>query len=178
MMYIYRKRRIDKNLSKLIYYNCTLFNPKTMDKDKYFLNKDPTNVQVDEKREEVDPQSDRNTIITNNYIHTDKGVTIYEGVIPKTNIGRVVSLRDYESLEDGDMLLYDKRTIVTLIKDNLVSKHILLSLIFKSSLQEPLFIRFFDLIFTLSIQAGTNALLFSDKYIDSRNHSPTNVNHC
>jgi hypothetical protein len=103
-------------------------------------------------------------------------VAIHRSISPIINGDKIISLKDYDCLEDNELIQYDKRSITTLIKDNLVTEHILVSLIFNSSLYEPTFLSFFDLIFTLSIQAGTNALLFSDDYIDSRNNSPTNVN--
>jgi hypothetical protein len=81
---------------------------------------------------------------------------------------RIITIADYESLEPIDLLKFDKRTSFEFLKDLLVLDHALLTFLFKRSFKDPFFLRLIKLTFSLSLQFGINAMLFTDQYIESR----------
>jgi hypothetical protein len=93
----------------------------------------------------------------------------------KNDIKANITIEDYHSLTLSESIKYDKRTFMTYLFDNIIEEHRLLSLIFKRSLFDPVFIRINELIFELSLSFSMNALLFSDQYVDARASSPNKV---
>lgn len=63
---------------------------------------------------------------------------------------------------------YDSRSFFKYMKDSLVEEHPLLNLLFKKSLKHPVDIRVLLFFTSFNITFATNALLFSDDYIDQR----------
>jgi hypothetical protein len=84
---------------------------------------------------------------------------------------KVITIPDYDSLAPIDCLTYDKRTNMRYIKDLMVLQHPIISLIFKKSFLDPLFLRILQLIFALTLQVGINAMLYTDGYLDARKDS-------
>jgi hypothetical protein len=83
---------------------------------------------------------------------------------------------DYESLSMREKIKYDRRSFWAFFIDHLIDNQRILNLIFKRSLFHPFFIRINEFIFELSLTFATNALLFSDSYIDARANDPRRVN--
>jgi hypothetical protein len=71
----------------------------------------------------------------------------------------VITMRDYHCLTLELMLIYDKRNFRQYLVDNLVRDNLILSLIFKHSIIDPVYLRIAKLIFSFSLLFGTNAFL-------------------
>jgi hypothetical protein len=85
-----------------------------------------------------------------------------------------ISQKDYESLAPED-LFYDKRTSGKVYTDLLIQEHSLISLVFKRSLFNPLFIRLVRFVLEINLHFGFNAMLFSDRFIEARITNPNSV---
>jgi len=70
-------------------------------------------------------------------------------------------------LKPADQLKYDNRNFIEYMRDSLLDDHPLFS-IFKKSLKNPIEIRVLFFFTSLNLNFATNALLFSDEYIDQR----------
>jgi hypothetical protein len=88
---------------------------------------------------------------------------------------KIVSLLDYETLSHHELLKYDKRTTFSFFKDVLITEHSLFTLLFKRSLKDPTFIKLLQLVFTLSMQFGLNAMLITNATIDQNANQPNQV---
>jgi hypothetical protein len=86
-----------------------------------------------------------------------------------------ISLRDYTCLDAKDIPVYDLRPTGTYIKDEIYSRHRLLSVLLKSSIMDPVIIRSTKLVFHLSSCMASSALCFTDSEIDNRANSPYKV---
>jgi hypothetical protein len=86
-----------------------------------------------------------------------------------------VTIHDYHCLSMKESIVYDKRSFKNYLVDHIKEHHRLMSLIFKTSLIHPVFIRTNELIFEMSLQFSISALLFTDTYIDDRAKNPNNV---
>lgn len=84
-----------------------------------------------------------------------------------------LTIKDYQNLAMNEILKYDKRGFFKYIWDYLTDQHVIISLFFKKSLIEPIYIRTVFFCFALSMEFAINAILFSDAYIDKRALSPT-----
>jgi hypothetical protein len=87
--------------------------------------------------------------------------------LKKINKSYIVSFGDYQQLA-YDELFYDKRDFMSLLKDILINSHSVMSLLFKRSLFEPMFIRLTKFVFEINMQFTSCALLFTDSYIEAR----------
>jgi hypothetical protein len=92
-----------------------------------------------------------------------------------TNTVNEITMRDYDSLSLEELLTYDNRSYGKYLWDNLVRRNQLLSIFFKVSKIDPVYIRVTKLIFALSLIFGTNAFLFTDSYIEQISHSDDKV---
>jgi membrane-associated HD superfamily phosphohydrolase len=85
-----------------------------------------------------------------------------------TQVERIITRQDYESLNPEDLVKYDKRSNLKFFTHIFIAEHSLMSVLFKKSLKEPIFIRFLKLIFSLSLQFFFIAVLITDADIDKR----------
>lgn len=79
-----------------------------------------------------------------------------------------VTLRDYEELSPSLAVKYEKRKFSTLLWDFLQEEQMIIWVLFKKSIFNPLWVRIVYLVFNLSIAFALNAIFFSDDYIDQR----------
>jgi hypothetical protein len=82
------------------------------------------------------------------------------------------TIKDYEDLSPYEAPLYDRRPFYILFWDMLKDEHVIINLIFKQSLIDPLWQRIIYFIFNLSVIFAMNALFFSDDLIDLRANFP------
>jgi hypothetical protein len=120
--------------------------------------------------------------------HGDNEITIHPkqtGVKQTENIETVkpqeakphkITLRDYLSLEPKDIPMYDQRTASTFIKDEVYTKHRILSVLFKQSYMDPVIIRSTKLVFHMATCMVSSALCFTDKDIEERSTSAYKFN--
>jgi hypothetical protein len=92
-------------------------------------------------------------------------------VIPPENLptpfyGLPITIHDYESLSSAEKLRYDKRPFGTYIKDEIFRRHILVSLIMKTSILDPPIVRVVKLVYYFNIVLSFNALFYTDDYIE------------
>ncbi len=73
--------------------------------------------------------------------------------------------KDLATLNDENILKYDKRTFCQYFSDLLLYEHPLLGLFFYKSLMNPLMLRINHLFFSLSLNFAFNAIFYSDEYI-------------
>jgi hypothetical protein len=154
--------------------------------DNQLNNQDESN-QIPEYVESNSSNKDmdhRETTMYNNFIaNPDKdNLKIDNGVGDNHRLHRTIiekkvtiTMHDYECLTIRESILYDKRSFRNYLWDNIKENHRIMSLIFKTSLFEPAFIRITELIFEMSFTFAISALLFTDSYIDGRAESPNNV---
>jgi hypothetical protein len=95
--------------------------------------------------------------------------------IVKPDYTHRITMVDYETLNMSEMFVYDKRSFKKYLWDNCIRHNLLISIIFKHSLIDPIYIRIAKLVFCLSLMFGTNAMLFSDYYIELRANSDYKV---
>jgi hypothetical protein len=79
-----------------------------------------------------------------------------------------IIMRDYEDLTLEERLVYDNRTLVKYLWDNIARRHQLISIMVKNSVIDPIYIRTTKLIFSFALIFGFNAILFTDSYIEAR----------
>jgi hypothetical protein len=188
VLYLYKTRKLNKLLPTIIYFDCQVYEKKD-NPNTYFLEKPSSedNDKIDDEKPETLNENtirDEGNVLQlkeNKAITTDRedihinNVEINESHKKNSNtnmanisVVRTITLQDYEELTPVKQLLYDKRKIFTFLKDQLALDHPLFSLIFKRSLMDPLFLRVYQLVFSLSMQFAANAMFYSDSYIDKR----------
>lgn len=82
-----------------------------------------------------------------------------------------ITLKDYTALSLKERLKYDRRSFFKYLTDHIRTEHPLISIIFKRSLLEPVFIRYSLFMYSLIMNFAINAVMFSDDYIDIRAQS-------
>ncbi len=93
-------------------------------------------------------------------------------ILNARNKNHTLTIRDYEELNPKEAKIYDKRSFICLFKTHLLNDHILLNLIFKRSILEPLWLRVVYFIFEVTIVLFVNGIFFTDDLIDERsNHT-------
>jgi hypothetical protein len=103
-------------------------------------------------------------------VYTKRYKNIYE-----RHPDHAATLRDYEELSPFDAVLCDKRPFKQMFLDNLTDEHVVVELIWRVSILNPLWIRILYFFFNLSINFAMNALFFSDALIDKRTESSESV---
>jgi hypothetical protein len=203
---MYRLKRIEKHLSKILYYDYRCFDKETETPEYYFeglggekaeVIDSPTTI-VEKKNTSIqgiaDIQTDRPMVETDNnvlqlrnnrdvsevdranfkinnfIIQKEVGVITSEKPENKHNGLRIktISVPDYDELSARELIKFDKRTTLVYFRDLLIIDHSIISIIFKTSLKDPLFIRVLQLVFILSMQFAVNAMLYTDGLIDKR----------
>jgi hypothetical protein len=196
LLYRYRTAGIEKNLSKILYYDYKRFS-KDMRPEDYFTNNHqlkeiPTNppltvenriqthngITTDRQNCEddnilqlkenkvADGTTDRENVKMDNLTNTRVGGS--EELIASSCISKSISIPDYAELTPLELIKYDKRSTLTYFKDMMILNHKVLSLIFKRSLKAPLFIEMLKLVFSLSMLFAVNAMVYTDDVIDKR----------
>lgn len=114
----------------------------------------------------------------NNFIKSTDGHKIDN----YANYPPTLTLKDYDSLSTKEKLTIDHRSACSYLGDSFKFSNPILSLFFKKSLMEPFEIRVSYMAFKITSQFALNALLFSEKLIDSRadtvmssNNDPSSV---
>jgi hypothetical protein len=200
LLYVYRFRGIEKSLNKLIYYDYRGYNCDIVKKPEYYFlkpqgtpaeppitienrsithNSNKTSSPEKEQgvilqlRENKDPiTTERENININNVDNEDARVTKSD-IIAVTK--ELITIPDYEELSPNELLKLDKRSTLTYLKDLMILDHTILSLVFRKSLKEPLFIRVLQMVFSFSMQFAINAMLYTDDVIDQRQSKLANV---
>jgi hypothetical protein len=130
-----------------------------------------TNLDADNVRQVVDRRVSSEKL-TGHIDSPPKDVVIDNNLPPNDNKrSRVITINDYFALAPIDSLIYDKRTTLQYIKDNMILQHPIVSLIFKRSFIDPLFLRILQQTFGLTLKFGINAMLYTDGYLDARTDS-------
>jgi hypothetical protein len=190
LLYIYRSNGINKNLSKILYYDYRGYDREVIkDPLEYFLhNSQPSGrtppVAVHrENAVKTTTNSNQGEILNlkeNCQMTTERDNKIFDNpVINELEIGvdksvqsvalkGTITVSDYEELSAVELLKLDKRNTLAFLKDRMVLDHSILSLVFLKSLKFPLFIRTHQLTFNLSMQFAVNAMLYTDDVIDAR----------
>jgi hypothetical protein len=167
-----------KDYSKKAFIKTPFSSDRNMDK---VNNNDILNLNI-KPDTNIDPRNDEDDVVKhNNFIdgisHNDKSFNqSYENRNQQEAKGKnenvvynsPITIHDYEELGAMDVIEYDKRKFTKYLEDELVMNHRIISLFFKKSLFDPFYIRLIKLIFQVSLQFCTNALLFTDDYIDAR----------
>jgi hypothetical protein len=109
-----------------------------------------------------------NVVLQNNFVDSQncdpvKAVNINS---QKEMIKNKITLRDYACLNPCYVPKYDLRTVGAYVKDEVFTKHRLLTVLKKRSILDPVIIRSTKLIFHLSSCLASSALLFTDDYIE------------
>jgi hypothetical protein len=91
------------------------------------------------------------------------------------NVCVKITMKDFEALTLQERFIYDSRSFVRYLLDNLVRNNLLISIFFKHSLAEPIYIRVAKLTLSFTLLFGTNAILFVDSYIEQRAFNPNEV---
>jgi hypothetical protein len=118
------------------------------------------NINTDNKEE--------NSVKVNNFTGDENDTNIQKETknIPQLKT-QLVTFKDYKLLKP-EQLFYDRRTFLQGLKDLLIKKHQIISLLFQRSLFEPCFLRYIKLLFELNLQFALCAMLFTDSYIEKR----------
>jgi hypothetical protein len=122
-----------------------------------------------------------NIKIFNNYVDKDGTTTVHQ--TPQFNNSRSnsmsfldnITMKDYESLTLSERFIYDNRSFPKYFLDNLRRTNIVISIFLKHSHIDPVYIRIAKLVFSLSLIFGTNAIFFTDSYIEKRAVSSNRV---
>jgi hypothetical protein len=118
----------------------------------------------------------RPVTIQNNYIIADDQRSEARVITEEDKLTNVkITFQDYKSLKVNEYH-YDRRSFSVYFKDEILTHHRLLSVVFNTSLMDPLYIRLHRIIFEFSLTFALSAILFSDSYIDSRASNSSNVN--
>jgi hypothetical protein len=175
ILYLYKNRKLEKFLKKILYHDFRGFDPNLDTPDNYFLNAKAEHLvkletsgecRVDNNHENI-LQLRENIYSERNELHLESlesKTTNKEQTNVKSN--SKISIPDYETLTPMDLLIYDKRSNWKYLEDILILEHPILSIIIKRSLTDPLFLRIFKFLFSLIILFGMNALTYTDSYID------------
>jgi hypothetical protein len=119
------------------------------------------------------PKQTDDVVMTNCSVNIPESKT--QSAEPDDKLCSMISIPDYEELTPKELLKYDNRTTVRYFRDLLFVHHGVLSLVFRKSLKEPLFIRVWMFVFSLSMQFVFNALMYTDDVIDQRQANQKNV---
>jgi hypothetical protein len=79
-----------------------------------------------------------------------------------------ITMRDYEALSIEEMFIYDNRSFKKYLKESLIRNNMILAIILKHSILDPIYIRISKFIFSISLIFGINAMLFNEDYIEQR----------
>jgi hypothetical protein len=198
LLYAYRSQGIEKSLLRIIYYDYRGYDRDIIKKPQnYFLGAQdiPTEppvaiecksvahgvekvasaesrqgnvLQLKENRDFV--ATERENILINNAVSQNAETT--KGDININNLTPVskglITIPDYEELLPRELLKFDKRTTFAYLKDLMILDHTILSLVFRKSLKDPLFIRVLQVVYSFSMQFAINAMLYTDGVIDER----------
>jgi hypothetical protein len=193
ILYLYRTHKLEKIITKVLYYDYQRYNPNKMKLEDYFLGRETKTLLIDplvtsvrtiniqnisngidnrnehlKLKENQNETSRENEIVynNNNRVNDKRAVTCQDNKKLRNQINEKKTVSDYEQLNGIDSYIYDKRPIITYLKTRLILDHPILSLIFKKSLKDPFFIRFFKLIFSLNMLFGVTVILYTDDLID------------
>jgi hypothetical protein len=192
VLFYFRTRGIKQNLSKILYYDYNGYSGENP--DVYFstasfkvkpidqpltIETRTANEGISTERQMVDDnilqlKENRDDSNTKHdvVINTDFNPNLTDGVVHNIKcdgkLGDMVSIPDYEELHPKELLKYDSRTTMAYLRDMLIVEHSVLSLVFRKSLKDPLFIRVWMLVFYHSMQFAFNALVYTDAVIDQR----------
>ena len=103
--------------------------------------------------------SNTNNIALNNHNNTNN---------TNNNSHKKLTKKDLDNLPFKEQLKHDKRSTPRFIWEGLKSNHFVLNLFCSRSLINPFYIRFFRLMFSLSINLSFSAVFYSDQYIEKR----------
>jgi hypothetical protein len=205
-LYVFRSRGIEKNLFKIIYYDyrgydreifkkpdnyfrkggqpIAIVNPvitdnKLADNDRGGVLKLRENTQlITTDRENIhinNPENIHNNNPTNDNVQFTKRDVDLRTSPPVSNKG-MNTIPDYNELSPVEQLKHDNRSSLPYLKDLMICEHTILSLVFRKSLKDPLFIRVLQMVFSFSMQFGINAMLYTDNVIDDRQSKLADVN--
>jgi hypothetical protein len=76
--------------------------------------------------------------------------------------GLVITMRDYDHLTLEEMFTFDQRSYLNYVVENIVRRNMIISIIFKHSIIDPVYIRITKAIFCFSLIFGTNAVFISN----------------
>jgi hypothetical protein len=167
--------------NKKLFAPTNALGPQAVGSDQQILNLNVKN----EDMHILDKNDEERIAQHNNYLEdiNDKGNISEdnnENKIEEANVkekyNSPITIGDYEQLGPLDIIRYDKRSFCKYLSDKLIMDHTIVSLIFKKSLFDPLYIRILKLVFQVSLQFCANALLFTDDYIDARALDQQKVN--
>jgi hypothetical protein len=186
---------LEKNLSRILYYDFRGFNPESLTAHEYFLRRE---VKGD-KEADKEFKDEECFEVENNLKLKENDVGNYQ--LKRSSTGDIImnsiengnqddemeksnrfdsrprfTIGDYSALNPDDSILYDRRRTYEYLLDLITLEHPIANLIFKKSLKEPVFIKLLKLTFSLSLQFGLNAVLFTDYYIDKRQEDQDSVN--
>jgi hypothetical protein len=121
----------------------------------------------------VTPVNDnKEVVMVNNFVDKEKAVdvTISEdkNEDPTDEVLNKITLPDYNCLKGNEVVVSDFRPSRRFLKDEILTYHLLIAMIFKISIVNPVFIRSTKLCLQLSLLFGFNAILYSDYYITQR----------
>jgi hypothetical protein len=198
ILYVFRSRGIEKNILKIIYYDYRGYDRDIFKKPEDYFQKsteqpiaienpvitdnnltDNDNDNILKLRENRQPiTTDREKIHINN--PTDDNCSTNRDVNLRTSSPGsnkvTITIPDYSELSPIEQLKHDKRSTLTYLKDLMICEHTILSLVFRKSLKDPLFIRVLQMVFSFSMQFGINAMLYTDNVIDDRQSKLADVN--
>jgi hypothetical protein len=196
VFYRYRTCNIEKRLSSIIYFDYLGYNPKSIKASEYFtsntniqpethdkppLTEDRLNndVEIESRRNsEVERKNENILELRENKISANSGTQDVNmnnnGVTPDANENlpssiiqtRRISLPDYSALSIQKLIKYDKRSNIAYFKDLIIMNHPMVSLFFKISIKEPVYLRLYKLKFYLNMLITINSMLYTDDYID------------
>jgi hypothetical protein len=195
ILYFYKGYRIDKHIAKIIYFDYQAFSYETISPEEYFKDRseavvnDNKNLELDDDEQQEKGNENKLQLRENKIVTTERenlqvdshDIEITRTVTNvstrgKTNeVKNIITMLDYDCLLPNDSLKYDNRKNISYLKDILIIEHPLLSLIYKHSLLDPMFMRLLQLEFSLCMQVGINALLYSDAYIDQLHEAENSV---
>jgi hypothetical protein len=114
--------------------------------------------------------------VYNNFISEAGGINAHMEKSHVTTVKKAnfITYSDLMQLSADD-IEFEKRTFMMCLKDSLIQKHPVVSFIFKRSLKDPAFLRFYKLIFKASMFFGFEALIFTEYYIERRLETPFSV---
>jgi hypothetical protein len=137
-------------------------------------------IATDREHIHINSSGDENEQISKEEIQIDSLSSAVKGMITipdyeeiqidslSSAVKGMITIPDYEELPPDKILKLDKRTTLTYLKDLMILDHAILSLVFRKSLKDPLFIRVLQTVFSLSMQFAINAMLYTDNVIDER----------
>jgi hypothetical protein len=186
VLFYFRAHGMSKNLSKILYFDYKCYNGDNP--EEYFSKGKAIKIQpalTIENNPEIEGITTERQMINTDKLqlkeNNNKTDTIKKlddvviggdrlGEIPETKekLCNKISIPDYEELSPEMLLKHDNRTTMTYLKDMIVVEHSVLSLIFRKSLKDPLFLRMWMLVYSLSMQFAFNALVYTDDIIDKR----------